>query len=276
MERLPLGAAATLSGANPSMLCRLPHFLYGVLVYAAFFAVFCYLFGFATNLLVPKSIDAPEADGRFPVWLGPALLVLFGVQHAIMARPRFKSWIAPLVPQTLERSTFVLVATGLLAAAMFVWQPLPTPIWELESPFLRGAFLALAAAGFALVLVSSFLIDHFDLFGLRQVTLHLLGRPYTQRPFVARALYRHVRHPLMLGFLVWMWSTPTLTLGHLLFAGLLSAYMAVGLRLEERDLVAQHGEAYRAYQRSTPMLIPRILRGGGEAQEAPAVRPNSR
>ncbi|MBK9386331.1 MAG: isoprenylcysteine carboxylmethyltransferase family protein [Planctomycetes bacterium] len=258
------------------MLRRLPFFLYGVLVYAAFFAIFCYLFGFATNLLVPKSIDAPNADGRFPVWLGPALLLLFGVQHAIMARPRFKAWIAPLVPHAIERSTFVLVATAILAATMYVWQPLPTPIWELESPFLRNAFLALSAAGFALVLGSSFLIDHFDLFGLRQVTLHLLGKPYTQRPFVERAIYRHVRHPLMLGFLVWMWSTPTLTLGHLLFAGLLSAYMAVGLRLEERDLVAQHGEAYRAYQRRTPMLLPRLFRAGTERAETAAVRPSSR
>lgn len=258
------------------MLRRLPLFLYGVLVYATFFAVFCYLFGFATNLLVPKSIDAPAADGRFPVWLSPALLLLFGVQHAIMARPRFKAWIAPLVPPAAERSTFVLVATAILAAVVYFWQPLPTPIWELESPFLRTAFLALSAAGFTLVLVSSFLIDHFDLFGLRQVTLHLLGKPYAQRPFVERAIYRHVRHPLMLGFLVWMWSTPTLTLGHLLFAGLLSAYMAVGLRLEERDLVAQHGEAYRAYQRRTPMLFPRLLGASSAREEAEAVRPSSR
>lgn len=258
------------------MLRRLPLFLYGVFAYAAFFAVFCYLFGFATNLLVPKTIDAPAADGCFPVWLGPALLVLFGVQHAIMARPRFKAWIAPLVPHSAERSTFVLVATALFAAAIYVWQPMPTKLWELESPFFATALLALSAAGFVLTLVSSFLIDHFDLFGLRQVTLYLLGKPYTRRPFVERMLYRHVRHPLMLGFLVWMWSTPTLTLGHLIFSGLLSAYMAGGLRLEERDLVAQHGDVYRAYQRRTPMLFPRFF-GSQVAEEAePAVRPSSR
>jgi protein-S-isoprenylcysteine O-methyltransferase Ste14 len=257
------------------MLRRLPLFLYGVLVYAGFFATFCYLFGFATNLLVPKSIDAPAADGRFPVWLGPALLVLFGLQHALMARPRFKAWIAPLVPPSAERSTFVLIATAILALAMLVWQPLGTTVWELESPALRVVLQAIAAAGFLLVLVSSFLIDHFDLFGLRQVTLHLLGKPYTQRPFVERVLYRHVRHPLMLGFLVWMWSAPTMTAGHLLFSGILSAYMAIGLRLEERDLVAQHGDAYRRYQLRTPMLIPRLVPARDERAIEPADRRTS-
>lgn len=240
------------------MIRRVLIFSYGVLVYAFFFAVFCYMFGFGHNLWVPKSIDAPAADGNFPVWLAPALLLLFGVQHAVMARPRFKQWLTQYLPPSAERSTFVLVSALLLAGAMFTWQPIAGTLWSVENEVLKYALLGLAAAGYGLVLIASFLIDHFDLFGLRQVSLQLMGKPYTQRAFVERWLYRRVRHPLMLGFLIWLWSTPQMSLGHLLFSSILTCYIAIGVRLEERDLIAMHGPAYRSYQQRVPMVLPRL------------------
>lgn len=240
------------------MLRRISIFVYGVLAYAAFFAVFCYLFAFANNLWVPKSIDSATGSTAFPSWLGPALLVLFGVQHAVMARPRFKRWFTSFVPAAAERSTYVLITSAILAGAMATWQPIPGTLWSVTHEPLRYALLALSAAGYLMVLISSFLIDHFDLFGLRQVTLQLLGRPYSQRAFAERSFYRIVRHPLMLGFLIWMWATPDMTVSHLVFASLLSTYIGIGLQLEERDLVSLHGANYRAYQERVPMLLPRL------------------
>ena len=155
------------------MLRRAPIFLFGVLVYAFFFATFCYLYGFVTDLLVPKSIDGPAADGNFPVWLGPALIVLFGIQHAIMARPAFKAWLARFFPAAAERSLFVLLAAGILAATMWVWQPIPTVIWEVSWEPARLALQVISTLGLGLVLVSTFLIDHFGLFTAlpQQITL---------------------------------------------------------------------------------------------------------
>jgi protein-S-isoprenylcysteine O-methyltransferase Ste14 len=240
---------------------RIGGFMYGALAYAAFFLVFLYLMGFVGNIVVFKSIDsglaAPIGEAIF---IDAMLVALFGVQHSIMARPAFKSWWTRLVPKPLERSTYVLLASLILALLFWQWRPIPTTIWDAEEPILRVALTGLFFAGWGLALFSSCLIDHFDLFGLRQVYLHLRNRPYAHPPFVVRSLYRVVRHPLMVGFLIALWATPTMTAGHLLFAALLTGYILIGVRLEERDLTGFLGPEYVAYRSETPMFIPRSRR----------------
>jgi protein-S-isoprenylcysteine O-methyltransferase Ste14 len=231
---------------------------YGVAVYALFFPTFIYLFGFMSGLFVPRTID----DGQpGPLWqailINACLVILFGLQHAVMARPGFKRWWTRIIPEPIERSTFVLVATALLALLMWQWRPMPLVIWHVDEPIVRGLIYGVFLAGLVIVLLSSFLIDHFDLFGLRQVFLHFRGQDYTQRPFVLRSLYKLVRHPLMLGLIITFWAAPTMTAGHLLFSLLMTGYILIGIRMEERDLVRQHGATYERYRRNTPMLVPR-------------------
>jgi protein-S-isoprenylcysteine O-methyltransferase Ste14 len=185
-----------------------------------------------------------------------ALLAAFALQHNVMARLAFKRWWTRFVPEPIERSTFVLLASLLLCLLCWQWRPLPEPVWEIEAPALRAALTALSLAGFGLVVLASFVIDHFDLFGLRQVWLHVQGRPYRHPPFQARSLYRWVRHPLMLGFLVAFWSAPTMSQGRLLFAAVTTAWIVVSIRIEERTLLAMLGEDYRAYRERTSMLLP--------------------
>lgn len=246
---------------------------YGIAVYALFFATFLYAFGFIGSLIVPKGINDGEPGAFWPsLVLNASFLLLFAIQHVVMARPAFKDWFTRFIPRPAERSTFVLAACAILILMFWLWRPLPEVVWQVQSDWLvlllRGAFLL----GMAIVLYSSFLIDHFDLFGLRQVVLHALGKPYTQKPFVVRSLYRHVRHPLMVGFLLAFWATPVMTEGHLLFALLTTGYILVGTRIEERDLVRQHGESYLAYRRTTPGLIPRLTPAArtGTGSGAPA------
>ncbi len=242
-------------------MSRVVSFIYGVLAYAVFFVVFLYLMGFVGNLVVPKSIGSgPAAPVGQAIFIDVMLVALFAVQHSIMARPAFKSWWTRLVPKALERTTFVLLASLILMLLCWQWRPIPTTIWDVEEPVLRVALTGLIFLGGGLALFSSCLIDHFDLFGLRQVYLHLRNHPYSHPPFVVRSLYRFVRHPLMVGFLIAIWATPTMTTGHLLFAALLTGYILVGVTLEERDLTRILGQEYVAYRSETPMFIPRPRR----------------
>jgi len=233
--------------------------LYGACCYALFLVTFLYAIGFVTGAWVPKHIDSGE-NGSLATALAIdlGLLGLFAVQHSGMARPGFKRWWTRLVPATVERSTYVLVSSLLLLALFWFWRPLPQALWEIEHPAARMAIYGVSMLGWLLVLTSTFLINHWELFGLRQVWRS--GQPLEkalEQPFVIRALYRIVRHPMMLGFLIAFWAAPTMTLGHLLFATATTAYIVVAVRyLEERDLLTQFGETYRQYQRRVPMLLP--------------------
>jgi protein-S-isoprenylcysteine O-methyltransferase Ste14 len=249
------------------MVKRVVFFLYGTACYLVFLATFLYAIGFVGGLLVPKALDGPPAQPFWPALAIDALLLtVFAVQHSVMARQWFKKRWTRLVPWTVERSTYVLFASAALALLMWQWRPLGGLVWEVGSGAARAALWALFATGWALVLFATFLIDHFDLFGLRQVWLSLVGRPYSRRPFGTPGPYRLVRHPLYLGFLLAFWATPRMTVTHLVFALATTGYILVAIQLEERDLTREHGEAYAAYRRRVPMLLP--LGRRAEAAEA--------
>lgn len=243
-----------------SPLTRLLVLLYGMACYAVFFGTFLYAIGFVSGLLVPKHIDNGTAgDPGTALLVDVALLGLFAVQHSGMARPGFKRWWTRIVPEPIERSTYVLLSSLALVALFRYWQPLPAIIWDAGDGIARTAVLALAAVGWLTVLAGTFMINHFDLFGLRQVWRY--SRQHREdgslAPFVTRAFYRIVRHPLMLGFLIAFWAAPTMTLGHLLFALATTGYILVAVKfLEERDLIAQYGDTYRDYQRRVSMILP--------------------
>jgi protein-S-isoprenylcysteine O-methyltransferase Ste14 len=243
------------------MLRRVAVFAFGVVSYGVFLATFLYALAFVGGFLAPTQLD-----GRARMPFGTALaidlglLALFAVQHSVMARPAFKRAWTRLVPQPMERPIYVL-ASSLCLIAMFVfWQPLGGIVWQLDSAPARAIAYALFAFGWGLVLVTTFLINHFDLFGLRQVWLHLLGKPYRRLHFVEPGPYKLVRHPLYVGWLFAFWSTPTMTASHLVFAIMTTAYILVAIQLEERDLVAEHGPSYESYRRRVPMLVPRSSR----------------
>jgi protein-S-isoprenylcysteine O-methyltransferase Ste14 len=230
---------------------------YGFASYLAFLVAFLYAVGFVGNALVPKSIDSgPPGPLPLAVLVDTLLLLLFAVPHSVMARPAFKRWWTRFIPPPVERSTYVLVSSLALGLLFWQWRPIPAVVWHITNPAGRVLVLAVFWAGWAVVFVSSFLIDHFDLFGLRQVYLYASGRPYTPVDFKVLGLYRHVRHPIMLGFLVAFWAAPTMTAGHLLFAVATTAYILIALRLEERDLIDFHGERYEAYRGQVGMLLP--------------------
>lgn len=247
--------------------------LYGLVAYVCFLAVFLYMIGFVWNIGVPKGIDAGE-PGLWVVGLivNAFLLSLFGLQHSIMARPGFKRWWTRYIPKAMERSTYVLMASAILGFAMWAWQPLPYVLWDLEGSVAGNALFSISVVGWLLVLVSTFNIDHFQLFGLKQVLFFLLRRKIPAPDFVVRGFYHLVRHPLMLGFLIAFWATPKMTLGHLEFAMVMTGYILIALRYEERDLVDELGQAYRDYQKSTPMLNPlgNVL-GHGEGRDDDSV-----
>jgi protein-S-isoprenylcysteine O-methyltransferase Ste14 len=230
--------------------------LYGAIAYVVFLASFLYAIAWLANVLVPKTIDsgvaAPLGEA---ILVNLALLTAFAVQHSVMARPGFKRWWTRLVPPPVERATFVLFASLLLFAICLGWRPMPAPVWQLDGAA-AAAMWALCAAGWLVVLLSTFMINHFELFGLRQVWLHARGKAYSAPHYVERFFYRFVRHPIMLGFLVAFWATPAMSQGHLLFAIATTLYILVALQLEERDLVAEHGAAYAAYRERVPMLVP--------------------
>ncbi|HET6996320.1 MAG TPA: isoprenylcysteine carboxylmethyltransferase family protein [Chitinophagaceae bacterium] len=231
--------------------------LYGLISYLAFLGTILYAIGFVGNLVVPKTIDGEPQLPLFNAILTDALLLLlFALQHSIMARPAFKSWWTKFVPSHLERSTFVLLASLCLMLMMWQWQPVGGVVWSTENETVKTILLISYLSGWAIVFFSTFLINHFDLFGLRQVWLYATRRPYAELPFRVPAFYKLVRHPLYLGFLVAFWSTPVMTVTHLLFAGLTTTYILTAIRLEERDLLKSFGEKYRNYKRWVPMIIP--------------------
>lgn len=237
---------------------RVLAFVYGVVCYAIFFLTFLYLIGFIAGVYVPKGInDGVVTEPGAAIVINLALIAAFGVQHTIMARRGFKSWLTQWLSPAVERSTFVLAASLMLVLLYWQWRPLPAVVWSVSNPVAVELLWALFLAGFGLVLAATFVIDHFDLFGLKQVWMNLLRRQYVHPQFMVTWMYRFVRHPIYLGLLLAFWSAPTMTLGQLVFALGMSAYILIGVRYEERDLVRFIGEDYRRYCERVPMLIPR-------------------
>jgi protein-S-isoprenylcysteine O-methyltransferase Ste14 len=237
---------------------RIPALAYGAAAYALFLATLLYTIGFLAGVGVPKGVD----DGVVgPAWLAllvdAGLLTVFAVQHSVMARPAFKRRWTRVVPPVVERSTYVLAATATVALLLWQWRPLPEQVWSVGPAWARAALWTLYGAGWALLVFSTFLLGHFDLFGLRQVLARARERRYAEPGFREPSLYRLVRHPLMVGFLIAFWAAPDMSAGRLLFAVAASGYIMVGVRLEERDLAAQLGEPYRRYMRRVPRFVPR-------------------
>jgi protein-S-isoprenylcysteine O-methyltransferase Ste14 len=231
--------------------------VYGIVSYLFFLVTFCYAIGFVEGVVVPKGIDDAFSGTSGPSALvNVVLLGLFAVQHTIMARPAFKRWWCGIIPRPAERSTFVLLASAILVLMMWQWRPLPAVVWDVQTLKARSLLLGVSLAGWLLVLYATFVIDHFDLFGLKQVWTHFRGIEYHHPPFSERSVYRFVRHPLMAGFIVAFWAAPTMTQGRLLFAAVTTAYILVAIRIEESDLVAMLGQPYMDYRRRTPALIP--------------------
>ncbi len=253
---------ATEIDSGAAFAGRAAMLIYGVAAYAFFFAVFVYTMGFVGGFVVPKQIDdgvvVPPARA---ILVDVVLLALFALQHGIMARPAFKRWWTQIVPPAAERSTFVLFASALLALLVWQWRPLPGVVWAVRNPIGVAALHGLYVVGWGIVFYATFLIDHFELFGLRQTIGYALGRPAAQpAQFTERSLYRVVRHPLMLGFLVAFWAAPVMSAGRLLFAGVITEWVLVAIRVEESTLVEMHGALYEGYRRRVPALLPRLRR----------------
>jgi protein-S-isoprenylcysteine O-methyltransferase Ste14 len=239
------------------MFKRIAFFTYGSLSYLIFLGTFLYAIGFIGNFGVPRTLDgALSGPLQVAFLIDVGLLTLFAMQHSVMARKWFKDWWTRIVPKPLERSTYVLFSSLALILLFWQWQPLGGVVWSIEDPFGRIVLRVMFGFGWALVLVSTFLINHFDLFGLRQVWLYLRGQPYKTLQFGTPGPYRLVRHPLYVGWLFAFWSTPTITLAHLLFSVATTTYILLAIQFEERDLTREHGDTYETYRRSVPMLIP--------------------
>jgi protein-S-isoprenylcysteine O-methyltransferase Ste14 len=251
-------------------------YVYGVACHLLFFATIGYLLGFVGNVLVPKSIDSsPSGSVASAVAVDLMLIAGFALQHSVMARPGFKRAWTRIVPQPIERSTYVLASCLVTIGLMWGWRSVDAVVWDVRHPIARGVLWGLFATGWLLVPAVSLMINHFDLFGTRQVWLYLRGREYTDLPFRTPMLYRHVRHPLYVGFAIAFWSTPTMTLGHLLFAAAMTTYMAVAVRFEERDLVQHLGRQYEDYRRRVPMFLPRPSRTAPAAGDLQDPQPAS-
>ncbi len=245
---------------------------YGAVCYVVFLAAFLYAIGFVGNFVVPRSIDSGmEASTAEAIVINVLLLGVFAAQHSVMARPAFKRMWTRFVPNAIERSTYVLLASLALFLLYWQWRAMPTIVWDVNWPAGRAALWILFGLGWLTVLLSTFMINHFDLFGLRQVYLAWQGRPYTHLTFRISSLYRVVRHPIMLGFIVAFWATPTMTAGHLLFAVATTVYILIAVQLEEHDLIAALGDQYRDYRSRVAMFIPGLRRRGSGT--APDVTP---
>jgi len=232
-------------------------FLYGIIAYLVFLISFLYAVGFVEGIVVPKTLNSGSAGP-----LGEAIVVnlvlmsLFAIQHSVMARPQFKAWWTQYVPAAVERSTYVLLASVILLVLFWQWRPMPSVVWQVREPVLAAAIVGLSFVGWLIALTSTYLINHFELFGLHQVANNLSGKALPAPQFRTPLYYKFVRHPLYLGFIVAFWAAPTMTSGHLLFAAVTTAYIVVGALLEENDLIAIFGDEYRRYRKSVAMLVP--------------------
>jgi len=236
---------------------RLIAFLYGLASYLVFFVTFLYAIGFVSGLVVPKTIDSGMAGSMAEAFIVNLLLMsLFAVQHSVMARKQFKQWWTQYVPKSVERSTYVLFASLALVLLFWQWRPMPAVVWQVDNPQIAGAIIGVSFVGWLLVLTSTFLINHFELFGLHQVVNNLAGRDMVQPTFKTPVLYKMVRHPIYLGFIIAFWVAPVMTVGHLLFAAVTTAYIFVGIFLEERDLVELFGGEYQRYRNRVAMVVP--------------------
>jgi methanethiol S-methyltransferase len=232
-------------------------FLYGLASYVVFFVTFLYAIGFVSGLVVPKAIDTGAAAPTAEAFIVNLLLMsVFAIQHSVMARKPFKRWWTQFVPASVERSTYVLFSSLALVLLFWQWRPMPAPVWQVADPQIALAVTGLSFLGWLIVLTSTFLINHFELFGLHQVANNLAGHPMPAPRFRAPLYYKFVRHPIYLGFIIAFWATPAMTVGHLLFAAVTTAYIIVGILLEERDLVDLFGDEYRRYKDRVSMLLP--------------------
>jgi protein-S-isoprenylcysteine O-methyltransferase Ste14 len=236
---------------------RLLAFAYGLAAYAIFFCTFCYAIGFVEGMLVPKAIDSGTVVPFTEALVVNLLLMsLFAVQHSVMARPAFKRWWTRIVPTSIERSTYVLLASSALILLFWQWRPMPAVVWQVADPHFAMAVMGVSLFGWLLVLLSTFMINHFELFGLHQVIVNLAGRTMPAPHFKTPMLYKLIRHPIYLGFIIAFWAAPVMTVGHLLFAAVTTTYIFVGIFLEERDLTDLFGDDYRRYRERVAMLVP--------------------